>query len=235
MAIGQAAHAWLAGQVAAAWRAVPAPDVVLAITQHDAPWTDVDREPVLNAEHRRAAAFFELDRGVRLDMWRGVAGRVVEQDPYAALLVSMHAVNIHTRYAASGHGPPDGFVEEQVRDQDAILRALADTGANRGQAVRDSDLLFLIDAISLTICNASTAELIAADGTALRVDARNPSHVVLAPWPLAVAELDVHVHGRRFSERFDDEVALRAAFEAAPFERFGWRLAPGGSSRVVRQ
>jgi hypothetical protein len=104
-AITQPAHAYLAGQVAAHWATPLAPEVILGVEQHDVPWVDQDRAPTLHAPARRAASFLELDMQTRLEVWSTVTERLVAQSPYAALLVSLHSTNIHTRYLTEAARP----------------------------------------------------------------------------------------------------------------------------------
>lgn len=225
-AIGQPAHAWLAGQVARAWNPPLAGDVVLAVEQHDVPWTEWDRRPPLHAEAGRAAAFFEAPAGQRLELWRRVADRLVAQSPYAALLTSLHATNIHTRYAERDKWPGD-FLAEQRADQDRVLALLAGDGVTRERAERDADLLFCLDALSLTLCHGWPGrELPPFDGKTIRVDPIAPDEATLDPWPLGTGELTVGLHARRLTQRFDDEIALHEALDAAPYERLTWRLRP---------
>jgi hypothetical protein len=222
-AITQPAHAHLAGQIARAWAPAPPEDVVLAIEQHDVPWTEWDRTPPLH--EGRPAAFFEAPFAPRLDIWRGVAARLEAQNPYAALLVSLHATNIHTRYLAPDVQPVE-FLAAQRRDQDALLAVLP--GATRQQAERDADLLFAADALSLTLCHGWDArDLPPVGGTVIRL-APGPDggDATLDPWPLRVPELTVGLHARTLTERFDDEAALHRALAAAPNHRETWRLRP---------
>lgn len=202
-AIGQPAHAWLAGQLARAWNPELTPALVLAIEQHDLAWAQLDRRPPLNGEARRAASFYEVPLEQRLELWSGVASRVLALDPYVAVLVSLHASNIHTRY---GKARPEAFLAEQRADQDAILARLPHV--SREQAERDADVLFRIDALSLRICGEPGDE------------------VLLDQWPFAVEELRVGLHVRELRERVDDEAALHALLDATDFRWREWLLRP---------
>lgn len=202
--IAQPAHAWLAGELARAWEPRLPPSVVLAIEQHDVAWAELDRRPPLNATARRAASFYEVPLDQRLALWTRVVDCLVTTDPYAALLVSLHATNIHTRYART---PPAAFLAAQYADQDELLSRLPD--ATHEQAERDAETCFRIDAMSLDVC-ATTDDLVTIDD-----------------WPFAAAQVEVGVHERRMAERFDDEASLHAALDAAPFTWRSWTLVPG--------
>lgn len=220
-AIGQPAHAWLAGQVARHWVPAPGNEVILGIEQHDIAWIDWDRRPPLHAEAGRAASFYEAPVQPRLDVWRDAALRLVEQSPYAALLVSLHATNIHTRYGSAETAA--ALLARQREIQDDLLARL---GRARADAERAADLLFALDALSLTLCHAWPGrDLPPVDGVSHRIEPLEEDRVwTLVPWPLDVAELTVALDARRLTHRFDDEEALHAALDAAPYERLTFTL-----------
>lgn len=221
-AITQPAHAHLAAQIARWWDPAPAADVLLGIEQHDVAWTEWDRTPPLH--EGRAASFYEAPAEPRLDIWRGVAARLDAQSPYAALLVSLHATNIHTRYAPPDQRPEE-FLDAQRADQDALLAVLP--ACSRAQAQRDADLLFALDALSLALCFGWDArDLPEVDGVTIHVAPGAHDRVVLDPWPLSVRELIVGVGTRTLTERFSDETKLHAALAAEPYGRRLWTLTP---------
>jgi hypothetical protein len=223
-AITQPAHAYLAGQIARCWSGPVPADVVLAVEQHDVAWTQWDRTPPLHAPARRAAAFFEAGMAPRLEIWGGVTHRLDAQSPYAALLVALHATNIHTRYLPQEHWPAE-FLARQRDDQDALLAVLP--GATREQAEADADFVFALDALSLTLCHGwDGRDLPPIAGTVIHVAPAGTGEATLDPWPLAVAELTVGLHARRLDERFDDEPAMHAALAATPRHAEHWRLRP---------
>lgn len=223
-AIGQPAHAWLAAQVARHWLPTPSEAVILGVEQHDVAWIDWDRRPPLNAEAGRAAAFFEVPAAPRLEIWHEAALRLVEQSPYAALLVSLHATNIHTRYGSpEGAGP---LLDRQCEIQDDLL---ARTGAERREPEADADLVFALDALSLTLCHGWPArELPAVAGVEHRLTPGDDGTTwTLDPWPLDVDQLHVGLDVRRLTERFADEATLHAALDSTPYEPLRFTLRRG--------
>lgn len=225
-AIGQPAHAALAGQLAAAWGTPLAHDVVLATAQHDIAWNEWDLRPTLNVEARRAASFYETPLERRLQSWERVDRRLEAQSPYAALLVSMHATNIHTRYGKP-ESRPIAFLERTRAAQDELLARLAGQGITRDSTERDADLVFGLDAISLALCLGRpevVVESLGPEPITVTIEGRS---AIFDPWPFAGSELVVLVAARTFSERFDGEDALHRAMDAAPYERWEWRLQPG--------
>lgn len=225
--ITQPAHAHLAAQLAAHWGdPAPSADVLLGIEQHDVAWTEWDRTPPLHAPAGRAAAFFEAPAEPRLEIWRDIAARLDALNPYAALLVSLHATNIHTRYVPAEHRP-QAFLDATRADQDALLAVLPD--ASREQAERDAELLFAVDALSLSLCFGWDArDLPELDGVVIHAAPAGEHAWTLDPWPLTVPVLEAGVHARTLTERFDDEAAMQAALAATPHHRETWRLTPAG-------
>ena len=238
LAIGQPAHAWLSGQIARAWgnerftRPEPFEEVCLGVEQHDVAWIDWDVRPPLHAPARRAASFLEVPFEPRLGRWAAAPERVLAASPYAALLVSLHGRNIHTRF-----GDPDALPAPQAAAVHAYLdgqaalqdRLIADLGITREEAERGGDLLFCLDVLSLAICHGWPArELPAVDGVAIAAAPAGAAEYALDPWPLGVGELVVGLRARRLAERFDDEAALHRALDAAPWTPMRWTLRPAG-------
>lgn len=236
-AITQPAHAWLAGQLARRWGTAdvappePLEDVCLGVEQHDVAWAEYDRRPPLHADAGRAASFIEapvLDRHV---IWHDAPERVLAQSPWAALLVSLHGTNIHTRYVSLDHVAPDeadvirGYLAGQRALQD---RLIALTGTTRAAAERQGELLFALDALSLSVCHGwPERELPPVDGVAVRYLPTGEREATLDPWPFAEAVVRVTIGARTLTERFDDEAKLHAALAATPTERRTFTLRRG--------
>lgn len=236
-AITQPAHAWLAGQLAAHWGtrdiAPPEPraEVLLGIEQHDVAWVDADRRPPLHEPARRAASFLEAPFAVRHPIWHDAPGRMLAQSPWAALLVSLHGTNIHTRYVSRAHQPPeeaavtDAYLEGQRALQDALLARI---GVTRPTAERQADLLFALDALSLSLCHGwPERELPAVDGVAIAYRPLGAGEATLDPWPFGAPVVEASLGACTFSERFTAAEPLHAALAAAPVERRTYMLRAG--------
>lgn len=235
-AITQPAHAWLSGQVARHWGngafAPPTPweEVCLGVEQHDVAWADWDLRPPLHREAGRAASFLEAPAGPRLAIWQAAPLRMLAQSPYAALLVSVHGRNIHTRFGNAATRSPEeaaaiaAYLDEQRALQTELIAAL---DLEQEAVERAGDLVFALDALSLRVCHGwPEGDLPLVDGVAVRVTPEEDGSVTLDPWPLGVDRLDVHVDARRLDERFDDETPLHAALAVAPPIRLTWTLRP---------
>ncbi len=231
-AIGQPAHAWLAAQIAREWgnkrlaRPEPLEDFCLGVEQHDVGWSDWDLRPPLNASAGRAASVFEAPELPRMELWSDAPQRVLAQSPFAALMVSIHGTNLHEGDDEDTAAEHAQFVRRylaQQRELQAVLCAAA--GIDPAHAERLGRLLSCLDVLSLSIClDWPERELPEVDGTVIRYVPLGDRIATLAPWPLAVDELTVHVDCRRLEQRFDDEAALHAALDSAPWTRLEWTL-----------
>src|SRR5579863_7051680 len=105
-------HARLAGRFAARWGnaafAVPEPraDVLVAVMRHDDAWAERDALPFLTRQGRPSAfsrelvgtysAFEEIDLADYLAVRGRAAEAVAADNPYAAIIISMHTVDLLT-------------------------------------------------------------------------------------------------------------------------------------------
>jgi hypothetical protein len=233
-AITQPAHAWLAGQLAQSWGAgdiappEPWADVCLGVEQHDVAWADYDRRPPLHAESGRAASFIEAPIRDRHLIWHDAPDRVLAQSPWAALLVSLHGTNIHTRYVSVDHLPQDdadivrGYLADQRALQDRLITL---AGTTRAAAERQAELLFALDALSLSLCHGwPERELPAVDGVVIRYVPDGDGTATLDPWPFAAPVVTVTLGARTLTERFTDERAMQAALTDTPLEQRAYTL-----------
>ena len=101
----QTDHSRVAGLLAAHWGnaefAEPRPygSMVLAAQEHDGGWWDWEIKPTLSGEGYPLDYIGSISRlrSVWLDFYRNGIERVAERDPYAGLMVLMHAVGLCTR------------------------------------------------------------------------------------------------------------------------------------------
>ena len=134
--VTQPEHGGQVGRFAEAWGtdrfATPSPraPVVMAAALHDAGWYDYDIAPhlvdgdpasVLETRREEWTAFYE--RGIE---------NVIERDPYAGLLCSMHGAGVRRRRYGTHADLPDSseafaaFINEQEATQRALVDRLAD-------------------------------------------------------------------------------------------------------------
>src|SRR5581483_6931497 len=101
LAIGQASHAWLSGQLARAWgnerfgSVEPNAEVCLAADQHDVGMAAWDLNPTRNPDTGLPYGFTEMPIGTHMQLWRDGPPRLLTQSRYAALLVARHGMRLY--------------------------------------------------------------------------------------------------------------------------------------------
>jgi hypothetical protein len=145
--VTQPDHAALAGQFADRWgnerfeRPRPRSGVLAAAHLHDDGWWAYDRRPHLHGDDDdgddgdgRPVGFTTVPPETWVDLYDEGIRRVVDVDPYAGLLVSMHGAGLRRRrYGLSpswSDTPPDfaAFVDRQETLQSRLLADLRGTG-----------------------------------------------------------------------------------------------------------
>jgi hypothetical protein len=166
--VRQPDHADLAGQLAEAWgggefaRPTPLPSVVLAAFRHDDGWAIFDRRPAWDSAKGQPLNFLDIPIRVHVAFYSACIEVVAEEDPYAGVLVSMHAVGLYNgRYDTSpGSGP--GFVNAPNAAAE-VVRFVAEREAahtEQAKALRIPEeerwanykLLQIYDRLSLAFC-----------------------------------------------------------------------------------
>ena len=199
-AIGQTSHAWISGQLARAWgnerfaRPDPWEEVCLGAEQHDVAYAVADLDPELD-DDGLPVDFYRVDPQARLRMWRDAPQRVVAQSRYAALLVAMHGIEIHTRHRPqdpSRAAVYDELVALLAAQRDELLASLQEDPA---RAARNRDLVYAWDALSLGVCLGWDELTVATpDGDVRLRDGR------LQPWPFTPQRLTLRCDARRWGE-----------------------------------
>jgi hypothetical protein len=229
LAIGQASHAWLSGQLARAWGnerfAAPEPfeEVCLGALQHDVGMADWDLRPERHPLSGLPRQFFEVERMTHLGLWAAAPGKVLSQSRYAALLVSLHGTGLYERFPPRTDDPEIArAVDAYMNSQRALQAELAaQLGATAEELARNQALVAAWDQLSLALCQDTAVATVSADGAELtltRAGDDGPETFTLDPWPLAPDDrLEVRVEGRRLDAApYPDDGALLAALDRAP-------------------
>ena len=218
LAIGQASHAWVSGQLARAWgneefgQIEPWEEVCLGAEQHDVGWAEWDLDPKIDPETGRPYTFISLPLEEKLELWSGAARKMISQSRYAALLVSMHGTALYERF------PPDDptLVEPFLDEQRALQSSLA-AGFDPAQLRRNQKLVFAWDYISLALCldwaPATVKEVPNAKDELVTLELTEDS---LNPWPFRVDELQLKADARRWSGSFEDSPPVALEFTLRP-------------------
>jgi Protein of unknown function (DUF3891) len=217
--IGQPAHAWLSGQLARAWALDPVEpweEVCLAAEQHDIGMAEWDAAPELNPATGLPYSFMEMPLATHLRLWSAAPHRVVAQSRYAAVLVSMHGTALYEMRDLARMSETDAYAVRGYLAQQRELQARLGAGLDREQVRRNQRLIWIWDFLSLGLC--------------LRWEGRSVEGIELGehtiePWPFRDEEVVLRTEGRRLDGPFEDEAAMRAALEAAPWVDLRFELA----------
>jgi hypothetical protein len=245
-------HARLAGAFATQWgndrfRAPePRARVLRGVNCHDDGWASRDQQPQITRQGKPSAfsvelvgkysAFEEIDLVDYLAVRDRAVRLVAEEDPYAALLVSMHTYNLLSARADRSTIQPDQiplldtFLERQLQfqqDLKACLTADKRLSADEKSSQRIEEhfhLLQACDNLSLLSCvdYGKPADLLHPlplnDGgeTRIAVTSLGERNFRLAPYPMASSPLKFdlparHVEGKSFSHAEE----LQKEFDAA--------------------
>lgn len=212
IAIGQASHAWLSGQLARAWRPRPEPweEVCLATEQHDVGMAQWDLAPTLNPETGLPHTFVEMPLDTHLRLWHAAPARLLTQSRYAALLVSLHGTALYEMRDLERLADEEaGAVRDYLATQRVLqARLAAELGADPAVLHEQQRLVFTWDGLSLALC--LDWDPFTVHGVTLRAG------TALDPWPFDDDELVVRCEGRRLDARYVSERELHAALERAP-------------------
>jgi hypothetical protein len=248
-------HARLAGQFAEHWgnenflAPEPRANVLKGVKRHDDGWIARDAEPQITRQGRPSAysvelvgkysAFEEIDLADYLAVRDRAVRLIAAEDPYAAILISMHTYNLLTEHADRSTIAPDQlplldqFLEQKIALQGFLRQQIAgdsrfDPQHTTEAAILDHfRLLQAADNLSLLTCVdfREPAHLLhplpLRDGghTRVEVRAKNSRHFILKPYPFTEHSLRFefparHVPGNIFSSAAE----LQQKFAAAPIE-----------------
>jgi hypothetical protein len=242
-------HAHLAGEFGKHWGndsfASPEPreHVLRGIYRHDDGWRARDAQPVITRQGSPAAfsvelvgkysAFEDIDLSAYLAVRREAVSLMAEEDPYAAILISMHTHNLLSaradRSTIRNEELPvlDAFLSEQTALQRNLQEALI--AANKlppaclapAELHRHFQLLQACDNLSLLSCVdfEGRATLLhpftTTDGVTNEISVRRVGQRTfqLSPYPFAQTEISFSIPARFVpAETFASSEALRTAF-----------------------
>ncbi len=231
--IRQLDHSALSGEFTRHWGndrfEHPTPDeaVVLASARHDEGWREQDEKPLFDPQRKGPLHFRDIDVPEHAVFYRAGIERVIALDPYAGLLVSMHASGFYTRrygtFQVKMTKITDAvrpviteFVTHQEMVQAALKRRIWDPMQRRSEFERrlwaHYELLQVWDRLSLFVClndldRPAEDRLgplpVTTDGPVveLSVQARGNGIVALDPYPFDVPVLDASVPARTIPDR----------------------------------
>jgi hypothetical protein len=222
---------------------------ILGIALHDCGWPLHDNQPTLNGENLPLDVF-ESPREIGLHVWEASAERAAQRDDYAGLLVSLHSLGLSvfvTEQTKWNLDDPRGrfemnrFQHKMVELQESLRQRLGmknDRPLKNGLAMdtrdpKEQKLLFdfrwlgAMDRLSLAICctqppfdSMEILPRIGEPASGIKM-VREGNEILLDPWPLAKLRIEIEVPHRRLpAKKYTDVSEFRAAYAAAPIERF---------------
>jgi uncharacterized protein DUF3891 len=218
--IGQAAHAWVSGQLARRWgndrfqRPEPFEDVCLGATQHDIGMARWDLRPTLDEETGYPQSFLDMDQNVHLDLWVKAPDLVISQSPYAALLVSMHG---HALFVGKPDRPGvQDYLDDQRRYQQRLLDQLGETEDN---AKTNQLLVWAVDYLALAALTGWTPADVPAPSHQLHCEEQAPLHLTVDPWPFDTPTITLAYDGRVLTQPSRTQEELDQRIAAAPWAK----------------
>lgn len=249
-------HAHLAGEFALQWGnemfALPEPrqHVMRGIYRHDDGWRGRDKQPVVTKQGKPAgfstelvgaySAFEEIDLAGYLAVRREAVQLMAKEDPYAAILISMHTYNLLSARADRSTIQPeqlpwlDAFLVEQMTLQRALREQLIAEGKIASAELTDEALqrnfrlLQACDNLSLLSCVDFGGEATLLHPLALREGGTSEVRVErvgerafrLTPYPLGAEKLLFKLKARFVEgKEFADGAQLKKLLDKAPFQQ----------------
>lgn len=255
LCISQPEHARLAGAMAEAWGRppflppVPRTEVLQAVAEHDNGWAEWEAAPGLDPAAGGPFHFTEMPVADHLAIWRRGVQRMLEQNPYAGLLVSMHGAALMRFRLDPAARTPDAeraavrtFLAEQERLQAALRQGLAMRSRYR-EAVASARLtanfriLQFLDALSLLLCCGAgerqtfTAVPLGEGQRRTEIEfTPDAEGATLTPYPFSADPARLAATGRLLpSTPLPDLAALHAAWGEAPERSLTFTLRPGAA------
>jgi Protein of unknown function (DUF3891) len=248
-------HARLAGAFAEHWGndqflpPEPRVNVLRGITRHDDGWIARDAKSQITRQGKPSAysvelvgkysAFEEIDLEDYLAVRDRAVRLIAEEDPYAAILISMHTYSLLNDHADRSTIAPsdlpllDRFLEQQREYQQALHKEVASDSAFAAEHTSENvildhfRLLQANDNLSLLTCVdfQHPAHLLhplpLRDGghAPVKVSKAGSRHFVLDPYPFDELSLTFRFPGRQIRGKiFSSAAELQQAFAAAPVE-----------------
>lgn len=235
LAIGQASHAWISGQLARSWGNArfpppePYEEVCLASEQHDVGMAMWDLDPARDPDSGLPYSFMEMPLTVHLGLWSAAPERLITQSRLAAVLVSMHGWRLYRRRKLDQLPPEQAAAVRDYLDAQRRFQDQVGEGLDQHVLERASQLVWTWDFLSLAICldwsGRTAREVPTAEGAVdMQIKTVGERRIQLEPWPFEADSLTVRCEARRLRSRYETDDALRAALSSASWETLEFEL-----------
>jgi hypothetical protein len=247
--IRQTDHAVLAGFFAREWgnenfvRPEPNDSFRLAAAEHDNGWTEWERNPEIDFATFAPYTFMSIPTAEHVEIYKRGIDRIVQADPYAGLLTTMHVAGLYDRARATMPGFSAKYIKatetqqvaefiQRLRLQQLRLKVDLRADAARKNFAEEKSLqnnllrLEALDRLSLYFCLApqedATIDAVPLDEEGrtadweLRPQADNA--VTITPYPFRRDPLEVSILARRIPKRrYADDTDVQKALAQASF------------------
>lgn len=264
--IRQTDHAMLSGFFAREWgsesvsRAEPNDSFRLAAAEHDNGWTEWELHPRIDYATYAPYTFMSIPTAEHIEIYKRGIERIVQADPYAALLTTMHVAGLYDRARATMPGFSAKYVKatetqlvtefiQRLRLQQLRLKVDLRADAVRKNFSDEKSLqsnlqrLDALDRLSLYFCLAPQANA-TIDGVPLDDKGREAdwelrpgadNTVTISPYPFRRDPLDISILARRIPKRrYADDVDLQKTLAQAPFFATHFTLSAGSADALTR-
>jgi len=149
--ITQPDHARFSAELLSLWRTDGLPahprraELLFAVREHDNGWRETDAAPHCDSGRGRPHDFLSLPREERIELWQRGTARFAGEHPYASLLVTRHALQLHRGRKGEEWQPFLDYLDELHSGLSEAVDAAAEEA--------DYRWLDLTDLISLAVCN----------------------------------------------------------------------------------
>jgi len=257
--IRQTDHAILAGFFAREWgnelftRPEPFGSFKLAVAEHDNGWSEWELNPQIDDATFAPYSFMSIPTAEHIEIYKRGIDRIVQADPYAGLLTTMHVAGLYDRARATMPGFSAKYVKssetqlvtefvQRLRLQQLRLKVDLRADPERKLLAEEKSLqlnlqrMDALDRLSLYFCLAPLADAVIEgvprddQGREADWDLRPQSGqaVTLTPYPFRRDPLDISILARRIPKRrYSDDEDLRRALALAPFFATHFTLSAG--------
>jgi hypothetical protein len=153
-------------------------ELLFAAREHDNGWRETDSAPFCDQQSGRPHDFLSLPQAERVRIWQRGPLRYVEREPYAALLIVRHAINLHRE-----HQGDDAWAELVASWKALEARLKEELAMDEETVAADYRWIDVSDTLSLVGCGA-LQESVVDRGVSMQ---RRGGELVVDPFPLAGA------------------------------------------------
>lgn len=235
--ITQNDHAHFASELLSVWRTDGLPEhprrreILFAAREHDNGWREVDSAPVCRLTDRRPHDFMTVPKDLRQEIWRRGTRRFAQREPFAALLILRHALQLHRAHR-------DDSDWEHLFGEWQELEAELSEAAATDPTILEADYpwIDLSDQLSLATCNRWTDRIEAYGFSAeLSLDSDNSlasgNVLTIDPFPLA-GVTTFRVACRAIPDRdYSGDADLAVELATARWQELTVRIAPADQTQ----